>query len=40
MSQKQGLDPQAYEPIPEGRQFKPYIPARESPLEFTVKAGR
>ncbi len=35
---KRGLGKQAFEPVPEGQSFKPYIPATESPLEFTVKA--
>ena len=35
---KKGLSPQAYEPIPEGSSYEPFVPASESPLEFTVKA--
>lgn len=35
---KEGLSPQAYEPIPEGSSYEPFVPPSESPLEFTVKA--
>ena len=35
---KRGLGKQAFEPVPEGQSFEPYVPATESPLEFTVKA--
>ncbi|MCH8957163.1 oligopeptide transporter, OPT family [candidate division KSB1 bacterium] len=38
MSQKQGLSKKAYEPIPEGESYDPYVPASESPLEFTIKS--
>ncbi len=38
MAQK-GLSRQAYEPIPEGEEYEPFVPATESPLEFTVKAA-
>ncbi len=38
MSDKEGLSAQAYEPIPEGGKYEPYISSGESPLEFTVKA--
>lgn len=35
---KRGLGRQAYVPVPEGQTFQPYVPAEESPLEFTLKA--
>lgn len=35
---KKGLGRQAYAPVPEGKTFEPYVPASESPLEFTLKA--
>ncbi|MHC4696775.1 MAG: OPT family oligopeptide transporter [Planctomycetota bacterium] len=38
MKEREGLSQQAYEPIREGQAYEPYIPAGESPLEFTVKA--
>ena len=38
MSEKKGLSSQAYEPVPEGGSYEPYIPASESPVEFTLKA--
>ncbi len=38
MNNKEGLSQKAYEPIPEGEEYLPYIPASESPLEFTIKA--
>ncbi len=38
MSDKEGLSAQAYEPIPEGGRYEPYISSSESPLEFTLKA--
>lgn len=38
MSRKEGLSPKAFEPIPEGETYEPYIPASESQLEFTPKA--
>jgi putative OPT family oligopeptide transporter len=38
MSKSRGLSKQAYEPVPEGQSYSPYIPASESPLEFTVKS--
>jgi putative OPT family oligopeptide transporter len=37
-TKRAGLGRQAYEPVPEGETFKPYVPATESPLEFTAKA--
>ena len=39
MARKEGLSQQAYEPIPKGEQYLPYIPADESPLEFTLKSA-
>ncbi len=38
MDTTKGLSKQAYEPIPEGSSYDPYIPASESPFEFTFKA--
>jgi putative OPT family oligopeptide transporter len=38
-SDKKGLSRQAYEPIPEGGSYEPYVPASESPAEFTLKAA-
>jgi putative OPT family oligopeptide transporter len=38
MSEKQGLSRRAYEPIPKGESYDPYVPASESPAEFTIKA--
>ncbi|MFQ5674663.1 MAG: OPT family oligopeptide transporter [bacterium] len=35
---KDGLSKKAYEPIPEGEEFDPFVPASESPLEFTIKS--
>ena len=35
---KTGLSRQAYEPIPEGQSYEPFVPATESPSEFTLKA--
>ncbi len=35
---KTGLSRQAYSPIPEGSTYDPFVPASESPLEFTAKA--
>ena len=34
-----GLSKRAYEPIPEGGHYDPYVPPAESPAEFTFKAG-
>ncbi len=39
MSDKPGLSHHAYEPLPEGESYSPYIPASESPLEFTLKSA-
>ncbi len=39
MAKKTGLSRQAYEPIPEGEEYEPFIPAGESPAEFTIKAA-
>ena len=38
MDENKGLPPEAYEPIPEGKQYKSYIPANQNPHEFTIKA--
>jgi len=35
---KDGLSKKAYEPIPEGEEYEPFVSASESPLEFTVKS--
>lgn len=37
MSQKTGLSSKAYQQIPEGEEYEPFVPARESPIEFTIK---
>ncbi|MDX1572019.1 MAG: oligopeptide transporter, OPT family, partial [Xanthomonadales bacterium] len=37
MEQK-GLDPRAYIPLKPGESYPPYVPASESPAEFTLKA--
>lgn len=39
MSTSPGLRPSAYEPVPEGETYHPFIPAHESPLEFTLRAA-
>jgi putative OPT family oligopeptide transporter len=36
--QKNGLSPKAYVPITEGDTYDPFVPADESPAEFTIKA--
>ncbi len=36
--QKTGLHKSAYEPIPEGGAYEPYVSASESPAEFTIKS--
>ena len=38
MHKPEGLSRQAFEPLPEGESYKPYVPASESLLEFTLKA--
>jgi putative OPT family oligopeptide transporter len=38
MSAKKGLGPKAHETLAEGEVYEPYVPATESPPEFTVKA--
>ncbi len=38
MADKQGLSRRAYEPIPQGEEYQPYISPDESPAEFTAKA--
>ncbi len=35
---KDGLSPKAYVPVPEGDTYDPFVPADESPAEFTIKA--
>ena len=35
---KTGLSPKAYVPIAEGDEYDPFVPADESPAEFTLKA--
>lgn len=35
---KDGLSQKAYVPVPEGDFYDPFVPANESPAEFTVKA--
>jgi len=35
---KDGLSPKAYAPVPEGDKYDPFVPANESPAEFTIKA--
>jgi putative OPT family oligopeptide transporter len=35
---KEGLSRQAYEPVPEGKSYEPFVPASQSPAEFTLKA--
>ena len=35
---KEGLSRQAYEPVPEGQSYEPFVPASQSPAEFTLKA--
>ncbi len=37
-SPKPGLSPLAYDELPEGRDYEPYVGAGESPAEFTFKA--
>ena len=39
MSQKKGLSRQAYEPVPPGGTYEPYVSAGQSPAEFTLKAA-
>jgi putative OPT family oligopeptide transporter len=38
MQKSEGLSRQAYEPLPEGGEYEPYVPAAQSPAEFTLKA--
>lgn len=35
---RHGLDPDAYRPIPEGRSYRPYVPASEGPVEFSIRS--
>ncbi len=39
MEKKDGLSRQAYEPVPEGESYDPFVPPGESPAEFTIKAA-
>ena len=39
MSDKRGLSHNAYEPLPKGESYSPYVPASENLLEFTIKAA-
>ena len=38
MVKNDGLSSQAYEPLPSGQSYRPYVSADQSPLEFTAKA--
>ncbi len=38
MAHKKGLNRQAYEPVAEGDTYEPYVPASESPVEFSIKS--
>jgi putative OPT family oligopeptide transporter len=38
MSRQKGLSRYAFEPLPENQPYEPYVPAAESPLEFSFKA--
>ncbi|HSR66646.1 MAG TPA: oligopeptide transporter, OPT family [Acidobacteriota bacterium] len=37
-AEAKGLSADAYKPLEPGQQYQPYVPASESPLEFTLKA--
>ncbi len=39
MSDKPGLNRHAYEPLPEGQSYSPYVPPSENLLEFTIKSA-
>lgn len=39
MTDKPGLGSHAYEPVPEGETYQPYVPASETPAEFTFRAA-
>jgi len=39
MSERGGLGVEAYEPVPEGESYRPYVSAAESPAEFTLRAA-
>ena len=39
MTDKKGLDPNAYTVLAEGEEYKPYVAASESPAEFTIKVS-
>lgn len=38
MDSKNGLPPEAYEPREEGKEYKSFVPASQSPQEFTIKS--
>ncbi len=38
MLPKKGLNKTAYEPVPEGESYEPYVLATEDPVEFSIKA--
>ena len=38
MKKSNGLGRQAFEALPEGQEYQPFVPASESPMEFTLKA--
>ncbi len=38
MDRSKGLGSEAFEALPEGEVYEPYIPANKSPVEFTLKA--
>lgn len=38
MSEKRGLGPKAFEPVPEGEEYKPFVSADETPREFTFQS--
>ena len=38
MQEKKGLSSRAYDPLPEGESYAPYVSSREGVLEFTAKA--
>jgi putative OPT family oligopeptide transporter len=38
MHEKTGLSAQAYQPLEEGESYEPFVPAAESPLEFSIKS--
>ena len=38
MAENKGLSKKAYKPLAKGEKYDPFVPATESPLEFTVKS--